>query len=140
MLHACRIALLNACICAGLPGLAGFAQEDGTACAGSVSPSMAPLRLPIEAPQGIAIDADGSFWICSLLTTEVIHLGADLSVRGGFHAAFPPGAGTLVHVSGIAIDPRSGTFLLVHPTLMEIWEFERNGEPTGLIIPLDGLE
>ena len=139
MLRPCTMALFEVCICAALTGL-GFAQEAAPSCDGSVRGAMAPVQLPLEAPQGIAIDADGSLWICSLLSTEVIHLGPDLSFRRSFHAPFPPGAGTLVHLSGIALDPRSDTLLLVHPTLMEVWEFEKNGEPTGLIIPLDGME
>jgi hypothetical protein len=97
-----------------------------------------PVRLPLEGPVGVAIDAGGSLWIVSAISAEVLQLGPDLAPRGTFTA--PYAAEGRHETGGIAYRPGSDTLFLTQPVLGQIWEVEKDGTPTGLVVPLAELE
>jgi len=108
------------------------------ACEAEVRRFIPPVVLPVTAPQGIALDAlDGTLWICSGLGFTVLHVGRDLRVLGSFEAPFAELAVNEVGgVGGIAYNPNFDTLFLSQPIREEIWEVEKDGSPTGVVIPL----
>jgi sugar lactone lactonase YvrE len=116
------------------------AQAEPAGCEPVVRSILPPVRLPVDGPLGIAIDgADGSLWISSAISSRIHHLGQDLELLGSFATPFPDEPGRR-EAPGIAYNPLSDALLLVQPILKEVWEVDRSGAPTGLVIPLAALE
>ncbi|MBI4606054.1 MAG: hypothetical protein HY721_29155 [Planctomycetes bacterium] len=118
--------------------LAGCAWDTGGAapCDPEVRPIVVPVLLPLEAPQGIAVDStDGSLWIVSAISSTVLHVGADLKPLGSFEAPFAPLGRR--EAGGIAYVPSTDTLLISQPILMEVWEVYPDGSPSGTVIRLD---
>ncbi len=104
-------------------------------CEGRITAILSPVLLPIEAPQGITIDlTDGSLWIVSAISTTVLHVGPDLKLLGSFESPFASSGRT--ETGGIAYRPDLDTLLISQPVLQEIREVEKDGTPTGLVVPM----
>ena len=108
--------------------------QDG--CEASVRQLQPPVILPFAGAQGIALDADGSLWICSTLSNTIHHFSPDLERIGSFEAPFA--ALGRNEVSGIAYNSDSDTLFLCQPVLKEIFEVEKDGTVVqSFILDLD---
>jgi len=85
----------------------------------------------MDGPTALTLDSsDGSVWITSALTNEVLHVSSELEILGGFVAPFdtsdprrPAG------ISGIAYHPERDTLFVVHTRRREVLEVDKEGAP-----------
>ncbi len=82
------------------------------------------------APQDIAMDADGTFWITAFLDNKICHYDASLKTSLG---QIPyPVSGT--YPTGIAYNSTADTLLVTDALSSRIIEIGKDGVPTGLSI------
>jgi DNA-binding beta-propeller fold protein YncE len=82
------------------------------------------------APQDIAADTDGTYWVSQFLHNKLCHFGPGL--REFINDVSYPLAGS--YPTGIAFNPGSGTLYLADALSPKITEVARDGVPTGLTI------
>ncbi|HVR75808.1 MAG TPA: hypothetical protein VMT52_15865 [Planctomycetota bacterium] len=71
--------------------LAMSPARGGEPCEGRVRTVVPPLILPMDAPQGMAVDGtDGTLWIASAISNTILHVGTDLTVLDAIEAPFAP--------------------------------------------------
>ncbi len=108
---------------------------DDLECAGGLRSLRAPVRLPLEAPQGITIDeGTDTLWISSAISYSLLQVDRQLRVLGRLDVPFPPilGGG----ITGVAYFEAADSFFVANPRLGEVWEIDRGGEATGRVLPL----
>src|SRR5262245_3020468 len=106
------------------PMLLGARTLLGAECSGRLRELAPPVLLPVEGPQGVALDeTDGSLWICSAISNTVLHLDRNLKITGSFEAPFEQF--DRHEVSGIAYNPIHDTLYLTQPVINEVWEVEK---------------
>lgn len=126
-------AALVACLLLAVPSVRG--QET---CGPAVEPLRAAIVLDFDAPQGVAVDADGHFWISSALSHDILHLDAGLEpveiVTGQVPRVDNPFGN---HFTGIAYNPDADTLFVCRAFTKEIWEIEKDGSLTGFVLTLN---
>jgi DNA-binding beta-propeller fold protein YncE len=133
-----RLILVPSLLAAVLAPLAAAAPDDA-GCGARLRLLRPPVLLDIEAPQGIALDAsDGSFWVSSALSLELLRLDGELRPLGKVAVAIPRVSNPFGnHLNGIAYNPRDDTFFVCRSYTKEVWEIQKDGAPTGRLLQLD---
>ncbi|MEM7166796.1 MAG: hypothetical protein AAF581_15130 [Planctomycetota bacterium] len=93
-------------------------------------------NFPGAAPQGITHDpTDNTFWVTSLIDSQIQHFAADLTLLGSIPSPFPLGDST-----GIAYYSDCDTLLVVNGVSFQVVEIDKTGTPVSggidLFLPL----
>ncbi|MCZ6792149.1 MAG: hypothetical protein O7J95_00885 [Planctomycetota bacterium] len=84
-------------------------------------------------PQDIARDVDGTFWVTNFLDGTIHHYSADLKRQLD---VIRVSIGRNSFLTGIAVNSAAGTILVTEAGASGVKEIERDGTPTGRVIPL----